>query len=374
MYRITRHSFKIVAYMLSVVFFLSITSSFAQRLIIHVKQTDNTLNIQAKFTNETKHYTIPEEIAVIKKLEIIYYLLEHQQRETQTLEQVSQFVKLQYKNIQRQYESIWGYIKQLSFNPKKEAVANHAPTSNEIKSLLTEVGQSLYHPIQSFIEMASVIEFVITEKCLLYPFDATYYKGTPLFLHKPIIYSLKRQYDTPLKVSKDWKGFMISEPSTDPERAILLVKKMFPRSRYFDSHDVHTEELQQMELADFVLISANAGIQGMDLPNCIIRSNNLSHMQPKLVYLNSYQLGLRLDFIHSLHQAGTLYYIAPILSNEAGESSTKTMERFFRALLNGETPCYALYLARLTLYHEYAEQEFSRVMWRTFPFRVYRLN
>ncbi|UCE56140.1 MAG: hypothetical protein JSV31_12055 [Desulfobacterales bacterium] len=376
MYRITRHTLKIVAYMLGLIFFLSVPSSFAQRLIIHVKQTDNTLDIQANFAYETKNYTIPEHIAVIQKLETIYYLLEHQQREIRTLDKVSQFVERQYKTIQRQGKTIWGYIKQWSFKPKKEATANHAPTNNEIKVLLTEVGQSLYHPVQSFIELASAIEFVITEECLLYPFDATYYKGTPLFLHKPIIYSFKRQYDSPLKVSKDWKGFMISDRSTDPERGLLLVKELFPRSRYFDSHDVHPEELQQMERADFVLISANGGVQGMDLPHCAIRSKNLSHMQAKLVYLNSCQLGLRLDFIYSLHQAGTLYYIAPILSNEAGESSTKTMERFFRALLNGETPSYALYLTRKTLYHLYADQdnEFCRVMWRTFPFRVYRLN
>lgn len=369
MYRVTKHTRRIAVYVITVIISLLTSSSSAQMLIIQVKQKHNTLDIEANLARETKNYTIPEKSAIIQKLERIHYLLEQQKGKVGTVDKASQFVKRQYRTIRE-------FIPQWKSEKKKEVAVNQTPMTDEIRVLLTEVGQSLYHPVDSFIDRAAGIEFVITEECLVYPFDATYYQGTPLFLHKPIIYSFDRKDSVPLVVSKDWKGFMISDVSTDPERGVLIVKALFPQSRYFDSHDVHLEDIQRMELADFVLISANGGVDGINLPHFAIRPMSLSHMQPKLIYFDSGQFGLRLDFLHSLQQAGTLYYTAPILSNEVGDSSKKTMERFFRAILNGETPSYALFLTRKTLYEHYIYQgdEFSKVMWRAFPFRVYRLN
>lgn len=372
---VSRVALKIIANGLFVTLFLfAPSSSFAENVIIHVKQTRNTLDIQAVFAGETRKYTIAEQDAIVQKLEKIYNLLGGRQlddrhQEEGTLDKVSRFVDGQLKTIK-------GLIPKWKDEPEKKSVENADPTNDEIKSLLSEAGHSLYQPIESFIETASAVEFVVTEDCLPYPLDALFYQGTPLFLHKPVIYCFTRQKDMPLLVSKDWQGFMISDPGNDPEKGVLLVKGLFPNSRYFDGQDVRQEDLLQMERADFVLVSAKGGVEGLILPKIAIRSMSFSHMQPKLVYLDACQLGLRLDFLHSFRQAGALYYIAPILSNEVGDTSKKTMERFFRALHNGETPSYALFLTRKTLYdlYTYQDDEFSKVMWRAFPFRLYRLN
>ena len=49
---------------------------------------------------------------------------------------------------------------------------------------------------------------------------------------------------------------------------------------------------------------------------------NFAGISPKLVYFDSCGLGVSLEFIDVFRQAGTLYYLGPIWSNEAGNSST----------------------------------------------------
>jgi len=250
---------------------------------------------------------------------------------------------------------------------------------SDIHTLLAEVGQELYSPIQAWIEQASAIEFVLAEECLFYPLDAIYYQGHPLFLDKPITYSLHGHSDTSVRVSDQWKGVLIADETSDPEQAVLSVKTLFPSSIYFDNLEVYPEDLQNITAADFVLISGHGGPDdgdGIDLEHIPIRPETLVHMDPKLVYFDSCQLGINRGFLRSLHRSGTLYYVAPILSNESGNSSTKTIEQFFGALYKGESPAYALFAARKTLYEYYTAQgdDFWEVMVRAFPFRVYRLN
>jgi hypothetical protein len=55
-----------------------------------------------------------------------------------------------------------------------------------------------------------------------------------------------------------------------------------------------------------------------------LRSEHLSHLSPSLVYFDSCNLGVSAQFIQSFRDRGTQFYVAPIMGNEAGESSTKT--------------------------------------------------
>ena len=68
------------------------------------------------------------------------------------------------------------------------------------------------------------------------------------------------------------------------------------------------------------------------------------------------------------------YYHAPIIKNEAGESSTQTMRLFFQHLLSGQTPEQAMFLKRRVLWRLYASNDLRQRLWRAFPFRVYRLH
>ena len=125
MSRISRVALKIVLHGLLAAFILfAPSSSFAENLIIHVKQTRNTLDIQADFAGETQNYSIAEQAAILQKLEKIYYLLGNQQpadqqQEEGTLGRVSQFVGGQLKTIR-------GYIPKWKDEPEKETTCGVA--------------------------------------------------------------------------------------------------------------------------------------------------------------------------------------------------------------------------------------------------------
>jgi hypothetical protein len=71
---------------------------------------------------------------------------------------------------------------------------------------------------------------------------------------------------------------------------------------------------------------------------------------------------------------GTKYFVAPILSNEAGNSSMMTIQVFFKHLLHSKRPEVALFHTRKVLWDAYRDDHFVYRAWRGFPFRVYRLN
>jgi len=97
-------------------------------------------------------------------------------------------------------------------------------------------------------------------------------------------------------------------------------------------------------------------------------------IKPKLAYFDSCRLGVSNRFLKAFTAIGSLYYVAPILSNEAGNSYTKTMQWFLNHLGQGARPEIALFLTRKKLWETYSEDSFARHVWRSFPFRMYRLN
>ena len=330
------------------------TSNSAETLVIHVQQKRQALDVQAALDGGTHRYTVPEQRNVPAKMKAIYKSLNPR------------------PSLLALLDSICGFFADLFADTDLKAIRR-----SDIHTLLTEVGQDLYAPIQASIKSASAIEFVLAEDCLSYPLDALYYQGCPLFLDKPITYRLHSHSDTLLQVSDQWKGLLISHESSDPERALLSVKRLFPRSIYYDDLEVHPKDLESIAAADFVLISGHGDADdGIDLAHIAIHPETFVHMAPQLVYFDSCELGLHRGFLHSLYRTGTLYYVAPILSNESGESSTKTIERFFGALREGDPPANALFVTRKTLYEHYTDQgdDFCLAMVRAFPFRVYRLN
>ncbi len=350
--------------------FLSLESPvFAERLILQVKQDNNTLNVHARFALETVDYTLEYHMQPIRKLKEVYAMMEPPQEKKGIGHTVSDFVESQLKTIGKVIKGSDGKSEQDKKSEKEKE-------EQQMVALLEAVGSALFNPVEPYIEAASAIEFVITKALIYYPFDALYFNGESLYLTKPVIFSFSTKPDAPLTVSGDWKGMMVSDARQDPDRGVLKVKSVFPKSVYFEGEKITENHIQNVNKRDFILISARSGIEGVELPKTIIRSTSLSHIQPKLAYFDSSKMGLRWDFVQSFQQAGTRYFIAPVLSNEVGNASTRTTERFFRVLQSGETPWTALFLVRKTLFDEYTIKgdDLKTVMWRSFPFRLYHLN
>jgi len=341
------------------VLFIFPDAGFAQKLIIDVKIQNEMLLIRAEMDGATPYmFEIPEAVGVIQKMELIYTMFEYSQSSSLWLE-----------HRRRQI------LNQLEKSSKKNTDDSLQAAEN-IHDLLKKLGQQVFNPIQSMVDNASQIEFVITKECSRFPFDALYFNGVQLFLQKPVLYHLNKVHNSKIDVTSAWKGFMVSERTADPDRGVLLVKKLFPGSTYFDSSQVYLTDFAKAGQKDFVLISTHGSVKGLFLDHLAVYPKHLSPMKPRLVYLDSCTLGISHDFLNTLQKAGTIYYLGPILSNEDGNSSTITMNEFFKGLLKGEAPSRALFSARKILYNHFKTQnnDFNMLMYRAFTFRVYRLN
>jgi ankyrin repeat protein len=307
-----------------------------QTLTIHIDSSQNSLNLKVIYGSDSKEYSTPAESKVPSKLEYLFNIL--------------------------------------------DGGESNKEKYGDVNNLLSDLGECIYKPVNTFLDSASEINFIIKEGMVKYPFDLLRYEGKQLFLIKPVYYSFEQIDPHRFKISPDWTGFIASDVTADPERGCLLAKAMFPASSYFDVWAISPQDIETMENPDFVLVSTHGQISDkgndvMTLGDEKIVPKNFSGKRPELVYFDSCNLGISLEFIKVFQNNGTRYYLGPILSNEAGDSSTKTIDFFFNALLEGSTPAVALFQTRKKLYETFSPQDdFYKLMWRAFPFRLYQLN
>src|SRR5262249_42346994 len=154
----------------------------------------------------------------------------------------------------------------------------------------------------------------------------------------------------------------------DPQRAVFDVAKLFPRSDVLDVARIDLPQLLFHVPVDFALVSAHgrAGYPGDDYIQLadlqVLPPGVLARMRPRLVYFDSCNLGISQRYLEALRLSGVQYAVAPMLSNEAGTSSTRTVKAFFGALAAGVDPITALHRTRKELYAFYAGEELRTLL------------
>lgn len=246
-------------------------------------------------------------------------------------------------------------------------------------ALAGEVGHLLLSPIESLIMKADKIHFVVDSDLIALPLDVLPFGGSYLFLQKPIEFSLSGRTGSALTLSGEWSVLAIRDRTADPQDGVSYPLGLVGARRFHGLEEESVVRLGDYSRADVLLVSAHGNVGHS--PNDFlmvgkqrVMADNLARVSPKLVYLDSCRLGISLEFIQAFARAGTLYYLAPIISNEAGNSSTRTIHIFFDELNRGETPSEALYWTRRTLFEEFEDDSLGRRLWRSFPFRAYSLN
>ena len=251
----------------------------------------------------------------------------------------------------------------------------------DVAPLLGEYGQKLFDPIRTFIQRCSEIEFVLgDDKLIPYPFDLLFFQGKPLFIQKPIAYSFEKVGPGKIDLKEISHALLISDETADPERAVLKVRRYITRNIYKDIAEVKPDDFKTAGPVDLLLISAHGHIFAnqddyMDFGDERLKADDLTGIKPRLVYFDSCFMGASLDFIELFRSSGVTFYVAPWIPNEAGNSSTKTMCLFFESLDLYSCPVYALYLTRKQLYDHFSKEGVDFfVLFRSFPFRVYRFE
>ncbi len=344
-------------------------SAMAAQLTLFVEKRDAVLHVRAVSAFDTTEFSIDPQDGFVQKLVRIYDLIERRHQETGALDRVGNFMGKQYRAV-RQLIPFW---------KDDQDDANLKPAEQETESLdrlLDDAGALFLDPIETQIAIANRIEIIVTEEYLFYPFDALHVGGTPLFLKKPVSYGFSTKSRRVLKASASWRGLIIADEQTDPERGADAVAASFPGAFGFDANSVRSTDINRISSVDFILISAEGGVDGFNLAHLLLRPQSLSRLKPDLVYVDSNLYGLNLTFLKHFSQSGVSMFVAPIFSRQAGADSAQTMIRFFRALHSGARPTRALYLARKTLYDSaiLAKADTLTAFRSAYPFRLYWLN
>jgi hypothetical protein len=252
---------------------------------------------------------------------------------------------------------------------------------SKVAPVLEEYGHTFFDPIQTLIRQCTEIEFVLGHDALIpYPFDLLIFEGKPLFLQKPVAYSFKKAGPQRFNLKDVSGALLISDKTADPQRAVIKVQKYIPNNIYKDINDVKPTDFETMPPIDLLLMSAHGHIftdedDYIEFGDDRLKAGHLANLRPKLVYFDSCFMSSSVDFIKLFQSNEAAYYIAPIVPNEAGNSSTKTMNLFFEALDIYGCPAYALYLTRCQLYDHFSKQGINFMLFfRSFPFRLYRLE
>jgi hypothetical protein len=245
--------------------------------------------------------------------------------------------------------------------------------------MIEDLGRQILGPFQALIETADEIVFVVSDDLLEAPLDLLYHKGQPLFLQRPVSYRVAQPLRHDSGFSSPISALVVSDVTADPERAAETVASNFADSTYLDVTKVDPEYLWRQHAFDLLLMSVHGQVDNTTADHVVLGNGSGSAtdfltIKPRLVYFDSCRLGVSGRFLNAFTEIGSLYFVAPVLRNEAGNSSTKTMQLFFKHLQQGRRPEIALFNTRKELWDTYRDDRFASRVWRAFPFRVYRLN
>lgn len=341
----------------------------ASDLTVFIEKREGVFHIQAVSVFDTVSFTIEPRAGFTEKMVQLYELIGAKHEKAGTLGKVGDFMGEQVRTV-RSLLPFWKGEDQTS-------QANEASSEvDTLKRLLDETGALLFDPMEEQLAIAKSVAFVIDEESLFYPFDALHAGGDPLFLKKDVSYRFSKEKTATLKASAGWRGLIIANADTDPEKGAETVLDHFSGAFGFDADSVRQKDIENISAVDFILISAEGGVDGLQMKHLVLLPQTLSRLAPQLVYLDCDLYGLNLNFINHFKQVGIPAYVAPVFGRWTGKAAAETMIRFFRAMLNGENPSRALYLARKTLYDASIlnGEDPLTAMRIAFPFRLYQLN
>ncbi|MCB1174338.1 MAG: hypothetical protein KDK39_12270 [Leptospiraceae bacterium] len=252
---------------------------------------------------------------------------------------------------------------------------------------LNRLGAEILGPFQAEIQGAECVLFVLPPGRIYYMLDLLPLGSKPLYLQKPVAYALQSIHSRKQPVfSARSSALILRDPDTDPENGAGQAAKMYRQARLHKMKGTPVDVLDGAR-ADILLLSAHGGVtvpwekdgdeddDSLDWNDDEITAAELEESSFKLLYLDSCQMGISHDMISAATETGASYYMAPVISNEAGNSSTKSIVYFFRALASGQSPLSALFQTRRQIYNEFKGKKAAHILYYySFPFRLYLLR
>ena len=246
--------------------------------------------------------------------------------------------------------------------------------------IISTLSMQFFGEINEQIKSASYLNIVISDTLLLYPFDLFILDGEPLFRKKKIYYSFKKLSFLDFKLTPKSNGLIIRDSSADPDDACGLVNQLYSESSYYNTNTLSLSNFETFHKPEYLLISAHGVIRDknngfISLNEEAILPSHIARLNSDLIYFDSCNLGISKSFLSAAEQSGTKFLLAPIVKNQAGNSSTLTIKYFFESLQSGMHPIDALFFARNQVYDHFSDpMNNQNLLWYSFPFRIYALK
>lgn len=251
----------------------------------------------------------------------------------------------------------------------------------EFEASLAFVSERLLKPFTSQIDTHDFIRFIVFEDLIHAPLDLLLYRGQYLFLQRQVCYQIDEGYVDDEPEVEIESALLLADLSADPERACAQVAELVEESVYAEDEDARIELLEEHGAeVDLIVISAHGTLDDenrgfLTLNDEDISPEQLEDISAWIVYFDSCQQAINIDYLEAFQYAGDVeYYLAPIISNDAGDSSTKTMLWFTEKVMASQNPFQALFETRQSLFNYYTNEEQLdpiKVLNKAFAFRIY---
>lgn len=272
-------------------------------------------------------------------------------------QKIAQEFELIYQALETKEESLW----------------------SEARRQVDALGKALVEPVEGHIRAASQIVFIVDQKSVRFALDLLPIDGQSIYERIPVVYLLEEaEVEEDPGLELDY-AFCMADLDCDPEKGLKQITGLFASSDYAEMPDTTLAEvLDGGSDTTALVISAHGEVAensgSLSINDEEFDSDSIGSLDCDLIYLDSCQMGVAFDVIEACsEEEASSYYVAPITSNDAGDSSTLTVTWFFQSLKETGSPARALYLTRKRLTEHYQKKGLAEVVIlnKAFPFRLY---
>ena len=239
----------------------------------------------------------------------------------------------------------------------------------------------LLPPFATYLQQCNSIRFIVYEDLIRCAFDLLRFEGQYLFLQRSVCYQITEGYGDDEPVIELGNALLIADLTADPEEGCRQVAELIPEAKYAEAKDADLRMIKgAADEVDALIISAHGELDAENdgsvaLNDESIGAGLIGKLEAWLVYFDACQQGANMTYLDAFQEeSDTQFYLAPIISNDAGDSSTKTLLWFFTSLLQHRNPVRTLFETRKKLFVYYDQQQQLNIVAtlnKAFPFRLY---
>jgi len=276
----------------------------------------------------------------------------------------------QAEEIVSQFETIYNILEKKKENKVKD-----------LQEAIQTLSELLITPFAEQLKKCNLVRFVVYEDLIRCTFDLLLYEDNYLFLQRNVCYQVAEGEGEDEPEIELGSALLIADLTADPEEACREVSKLIPESQYAEMKDANLRMIKESaDQVDALIVSAHGDLDedncgGVSINDETISSKLIGKLEAWIVYFDSCQQGSNMEYLQAFqNESDVQFYLAPIISNDAGDSSTKTMIWFFTAVLEHGNSIKALFGTRKRLFEFYTMKEKLNLIEslnKAFAFRIY---